>query len=153
MTMNRWPALLAALICLTWNGAAHSATPQVNYMMACQGCHLADGSGTPGKVPALKGKIAKFLHVDGGRAFLVQVPGTSQSALSNAETADVLNWILTTMDPEHLPQPFIPFTEEEVTELRKHRPSDISRVRDQLVASFPDFADNQDQTSTSHEDN
>ncbi len=150
--MSKWPALLAALFSLTWVSAAYSASPQANYMMACQGCHLADGSGTPGKVPALKGEIAKFLHVDGGRAFLVQVPGTSQSALGNAETAEVLNWILTTMDPEHLPQPYLPYTEEEVTDLRNHRLSDIPTVRARLVAQFPSLLLTQDPTSTSQED-
>ena len=28
---------------------------QVNYMLHCQGCHLADGAGMEGKVPALRG--------------------------------------------------------------------------------------------------
>jgi hypothetical protein len=137
--MTKSKGVIAAMVsCWLGTTSALAASPQTNYMMACQGCHLADGRGTPGKVPSLKGEIAKFLHVDGGRAFLVQVPGTSQSSLNNLETAEVLNWILTTMDPEHLPNGFVPYSEDEVAILRVHKLTDITSVRERLVAQFPD---------------
>ena len=63
-----------------------AAGPEVDYALHCMGCHRQDGGGTEGKVPALKGSMGRFLSVPGGREFLVQVPGTSQSALSDAKS-------------------------------------------------------------------
>lgn len=121
-------ALLALLV-----GGPALASPKSDYMLNCMGCHLIDGAGTPEKVPALKGQVAKFLHIDGGRAFLVQVPGTSQSALDNARTAEVLNYILTEFDKAHLPSDFQPYTEEEVATLRPQKLSDVMSVRADLI--------------------
>ena len=38
-----------------------------NYVLFCGGCHGDAGRGVPHKVPALAGKIGRYLHVDGGR--------------------------------------------------------------------------------------
>ena len=80
---------LSFLLCLSAH-AEETSSPRINYILHCQGCHLADGAGTPDKVPALKNEVGRFLHVTGGREFLIQVPGTSQSPLSDAEVAAVL---------------------------------------------------------------
>ena len=122
---------LALLACMTASPAL--ASPKSDYMLNCMGCHLIDGAGTPKKVPALKGQVSKFLHLKGGREFLVQVPGTSQSALNNARTAEVLNYILTQFDGSHLPKDFQPYTEEEVASLRGQKLSDVLAVRARLV--------------------
>ena len=54
---------------------------QVDYMLNCQGCHLPDGSGFPARqVPDLRNRMGSFLSVPGGREYLVQVPGTAQTA-------------------------------------------------------------------------
>ena len=81
-------SLIALAGCLEVQAQGMSSS-QINYALHCQGCHLPDGSGTPDKVPALKGEVGRFLHVAGGREFLVRVPGTSQSALTDAEVAAV----------------------------------------------------------------
>ena len=73
--------------------AASAETPQILYMLQCQGCHLADGTGAPGAVPSLEG-MGRFLSVPGGREYLVRVPGSAQSPLSDLELAEVLNWML-----------------------------------------------------------
>jgi len=112
-------------------------TPKVNYTLYCQGCHLADGSGTPGKVPALKNEVGRFLHVDGGREYLVQVPGTSQSPLSDAEIAAVLNWMLKNFSAEQLPVDFVPYTSEEVSRVRPEPLANLSAVRARLMAGRP----------------
>jgi len=39
-----------------------------------------------------------FMRVDGGREYLAQVPGSSQSPLSDQETADLLNWMVKNVD-------------------------------------------------------
>ena len=67
-------------------------------MLECRGCHLPDGSGATG-VPDLRDGIGRFVSVDGGRAYLVQVPGSSQSALDDAALAAVLNWMIRAFGP------------------------------------------------------
>jgi hypothetical protein len=107
--------------------------PQINYMLHCQGCHLADGAGTPGKVPALKHEAGRFLRVPGGREYLIQVPGTAQSALSDADVAAVLNWILQNFSFDELPSNFVPYSKEEVARFRRKPIADVSAVRAGLM--------------------
>ncbi len=106
-----------------------------NYIMHCQGCHLPDGAGTPDKVPALKQELGRFLQVKGGREFLIQVPGTSQSALSDKEVADVLNWILENFSPDELPADFVPYTTKEISQHRQPL-ANVTEVRTALVAQI-----------------
>lgn len=114
--------------------AAGNYTPKVNYTLHCQGCHLVDGSGTEGKVPALKNEVGRFLSVTGGREYLIQVPGTSQSPMSDAEIAEVLNWILENFSTDQLPADFVPYTTQEVSNVRLQPLTDVSAVREDLLA-------------------
>src|SRR5579871_5990585 len=68
--------------------------PQTNYQLQCMGCHTPDGSGEPGRVPNIKDTLAPFARIPAGRRFLIQVPGASQSTLSDAELAELLNWMI-----------------------------------------------------------
>ena len=66
-----------------------------NYQLQCAGCHLSDGAGSKANdVPRMLGFVGNFLKVEGGRQFLVRVPGMSMSALNDAQLADMLNWLL-----------------------------------------------------------
>ena len=107
-----------------------------NYMLNCQGCHQADGSGLVGSVPSMQGFVGSFLAVPGGRDFLVQVPGSANSPLSDADLAELLNWILTTMSKEQLTDSFQYYTETEVAKSRQHILVDVSEIRSQLVAKI-----------------
>ncbi|MEO8466973.1 MAG: cytochrome C [Gammaproteobacteria bacterium] len=89
------------------------------WVLNCQGCHRADGAGSPGATPALRGNLAKFLAVPGGREYLVRVPGVASAPLRDAELAELLNWTLARFDPAHLPDEFHPFTAAEVRGLRR----------------------------------
>jgi len=115
--------------------AEELSAPHFNYIMHCQGCHLVDGAGTGEKVPALKQEVGRFLHVKGGREFLIQVPGTSQSALTDTEVADVLNWILENFSHEQLPADFVPYTSREITRYRQPL-GNVSEVRANLMAQI-----------------
>jgi mono/diheme cytochrome c family protein len=137
------PKLLTLVLLLAPNWSAAQATDEINtaraqanYMLNCQGCHQADGSGLPGNVPTMRGFAGRFLQVPGGREFLVQVPGSSNSPLNNAELAELLNWILLTMSPESLGKDFQYYTEEEVAEMREHVLVDVGQIRESLVASM-----------------
>jgi mono/diheme cytochrome c family protein len=116
--------------------AATNYTPKVNYILHCQGCHLTDGAGTTGKVPALKDEVGKFLNVNGGRDYLIQVPGTSQSPMTDSEVAEVLNWILENFDAAHIPDDFVPFTTQEVSAVRLEPLTDVAAVRENLLTKI-----------------
>ena len=86
--------LLAALLVAVC-GTAGAFEPAVNYMLQCMGCHTpAHGSGEPGRVPSMRMTLAALAVVPEGRRFLVQVPGSAQSTLSDAELAELLNWMI-----------------------------------------------------------
>ena len=102
-------------------------------MLECRGCHLADGSGSPDAVPALRGQVARFLEVPGGRAYLVRVPGSAQAQLTDAELAELLNWILRRFGPEELASRAEPYTAAEVARHRAEPLVDVESVRRDLV--------------------
>ncbi len=102
-------------------------------MLHCMGCHLADGSGTPGKVPPLAGHIGFFLQVPGGREFLLRVPGASQSLLSDAELAGVMNEIIARFGAPQVPADFMPYTEAEVARWRHQPIPDVRAERRRLL--------------------
>jgi mono/diheme cytochrome c family protein len=89
-----------------------------HWTLNCQGCHRQDGTGTDGTAPSLAGTVARFLSVPGGREYLGRVPGVATSPLSNADLAEVVNWMLWRFDKEHLPANFQPFTAAEMGQLR-----------------------------------
>jgi len=60
-------------------------------------------------------------------------PGASNSALSDQELADVLNWLLTTKNRDALPKDFKPYTAAEVTANRRPAFSDVATVRAGLI--------------------
>ena len=130
--------IVASVLLLTVSAVNGASSPRINYILHCQGCHLPDGSGTPDKVPALKHSVGRFLQVPGGREYLIQVPGTAQSALSDSEVAAVLNWILKNFSEDELPPQFVPYSEEEVDKHRQNPLVDVSSVRAQLMESIPD---------------
>jgi cytochrome c len=108
----------------------------MNYRLNCEGCHKADGSGQPGYVPDFRGQVARFLSIPDGRTYLASVPGTAQSLLTDEERADVLNWIVRTFDPSHLPPDFQPYTAGEVAQWRFNAQSRPGLVRTNLLAQL-----------------
>ena len=124
---------LAALALLWLPLAARGETPEVLYMLHCPGCHLPDGGGTPGAVPPLKDSVGRFALLPAGRAYLVQVPGSALSPLTDAELAAVLNWMVRRFGPE--PAAFEPFGAAEVR--RARRPlSQVQEARRELLAEL-----------------
>lgn len=128
-------ALLAAALVLAAVPARAASGPALDYTLECQGCHRADGAGTPGSVPALRDSVARFLAVPGGREYLVRVPGVAQAPLDDAALAAVLNWMLERFDRAHVPVSFAPYTPEEVGRLRAQPLIDAEAVRKRLLAA------------------
>jgi mono/diheme cytochrome c family protein len=125
-----------ALAALVVPAAVRAYTPDVEFALNCQGCHRADGGGTPGSVPAIAGHVARFLAVPGGREYLVQVPGVAQAPLDDATLAAVVNWMLDHYDRNHIPKDFTPYTESEVARLRKDPLVNVEAVRTKLLKTI-----------------
>ncbi len=107
---------------------------RMQYLLHCTGCHQADGRGAPSSdVPDMRGLIGHMAHDPEGRAYLVKVPGVSNSALNNADTARLLNWMLQSFAPANLPPDFVPYTESEVTALRSAPLDDVAGARAAVV--------------------
>jgi mono/diheme cytochrome c family protein len=122
-----WLSLLLAA------ATARGADPRVDYMLQCQGCHLADGSGSPGAVPDLRGSLGRFLEVPGGREYLVRVPGAAQSSLSDARLAALLDWMVREFGPAEAAAKLEPFRSEEVARWRAEPYPEVQTVRRELL--------------------
>lgn len=126
---------LRALLAPAGASAGEVSGAQLSYTLECQGCHRADGSGTPGSVPPLVG-AGRFLRVPGGREYLARVPGVAQAPLDDAQTAAVLNWVLRRFSASDLPADFTPYTAEDVHRLRQTPLLDVEKERAKLLAAL-----------------
>ncbi len=135
MRLARLAFLFAATLGISLPAHAESASNL--YLLNCWGCHGSHGEGIKGTAPPLTG-LGDFLKADGGRAYIIEVPGVSLSALNDAQVATVMNWVLDQMGKDHLPRDFTPYTAEEVHRYRAVRLAELSKTRrailDQLVA-------------------
>jgi mono/diheme cytochrome c family protein len=111
---------------------AWAQSPRILYMLQCQGCHLADGAGAPGAVPSLSG-VGRFLTVNGGRAYLIRVPGGASSPLSDGDLAAVLNWMVREFGPAAVAADFAPFDAGEVAAVRRPPLADVDSARRELI--------------------
>jgi hypothetical protein len=116
------------------------AGPRYDYILHCRGCHGPNGEGVPDGVPDFRGRLGKFLSVPGGREYLIRVPGTSQSELSDEQVAGVLNWLVREFSPAQVPADFEPFTTAEVARHRRPPLIDVARVRGELLRSIENGA-------------
>jgi hypothetical protein len=128
-------AVFAAMLAIATSSIVFAEPPEQLYMLNCWGCHRPHGEGIPGTAPPLR-DAADFLRVKGGREYLISVPGVSQSALDNADTAEVMNWILRSFSSDRLPQDFKPYTADEIAQARTSHLMDIKKARAELVAAM-----------------
>lgn len=98
--------------------SADDQRASANYMLYCQGCHLADASGLENEVPRMKDFVGYFLHSQEGREFVIRVPGVATSSLPDEQLTELMNWLLLTYSKEQLPDSFEPFSVTEVSALR-----------------------------------
>ena len=110
---------ICLLLAMLAGEAAFAASPRTNYLLYCSGCHLPSGVGNPPNVPTLHDELGRMMRVEAMRAYLVQVPGSSQTPLSDQELADVVNWVLNEFNAATLPEGFRPITAGEVAESRQ----------------------------------
>ncbi|MDJ0927037.1 MAG: cytochrome c [Gammaproteobacteria bacterium] len=113
-----------------------AARARVDYALNCQGCHLARGEGFAGKVPRMTDFVGYYMHSEDGRAFLIQVPGVALSPLNDADTARLMNWMLTEFSAAQLPADYRPYTVDEVAALRRQPENDPNRRRAEVLAKI-----------------
>lgn len=127
--MRALPALAAILLVCTTVQAGERSAP-VNYLLRCQGCHLADGTGLPkAGIPDFVDQVGVFAAIPEGRQYLMHVPGVIGSSLSDQEIADVLNYVMETYSSSSLPDDYQPFTAEEVMSLRTTEIGNVVKYR------------------------
>lgn len=106
---------------------------RARWVLHCAGCHGVDGAGSAlGRVPDLRG-LGAFLRVDGGRAFVIKVPGVMGSGLDDAQVAEVTNWLLATLARASVPDGHRPFDADEVSRARAQALVDVAAERQRLV--------------------
>ena len=123
-----------ATIALSWAvNVAWAYQPLVNYQLRCMGCHLADGSGQPGRVPSIRRSLVLFSASPEGRDYVIRVPGVAQSPLSDEDTAALLNWMARNLSDLKVPPGFVDYSEAEVHGLRVRPLVRVSAVRAHLL--------------------
>jgi mono/diheme cytochrome c family protein len=125
-----------------WAAQPLGLTPsvQANYMLNCMGCHLPDGSGAAGKVPSMRDSLAILSRSSAGRRYLVQVPGASQSPLTNLELAQVLSWMVRNLSARAVPPDFADFTAAEVAGYRRSPLVSVRETRARLLQAAAEGA-------------
>lgn len=125
--------MLIAVSALGMCRVAAAYEPQINYSLQCMGCHTPDGAGVPDRVPSIRDTLLPFARMPEGRRYLVQVPGSAQSSLSNAELATLLNWMISNLSTDPQRNTFVPFTEPEVAKYRAQTLVQVRATRERLL--------------------
>lgn len=127
-------------------GVSDAYQARTDYQLKCQGCHRPDGGGDDHSNPPMRGIVARFLTVPGGREFIGRVPGVATVDLPDDRLANLVNWTIFRFDPAHVPQNFRPYTAEEIGRLRQN-PLRLERAatRARLVAGFAKTQSHQSQ--------
>jgi len=125
--------MLCALAAMLGVSAGALASPHDDYILQCMGCHGATAEGVPGKVPPLAHTLIQFMRSPAGRSYVLRVPGASNSTLSDAQLAAVLNWIATRFGAEPLPPSTSAFTTQEVAAHRHTAMASVQATRREVL--------------------
>lgn len=132
------PVILIALMPRAFADPIDPAiSPQQNYVLRCQGCHGPEGRGVGGRVPPLAETVGRLVQLPAGRDYLMRVPGASNSALSDAALAGVLNWLVQQYAAAGVAKDMVPYTAEDIASGRRRplQPS-VRAVRNDVIAEL-----------------
>ncbi len=122
-------ALAATLATLRANTSTHK-----DYLLNCAGCHGLDGAGASEQgVPDFRHSAGVFTRTERGREYLIRVPGSSGSMLTDEELAGVLSWIVAEFGADAVGSDFRAFTTSEVASARPHFYADPVTAREQVT--------------------
>ena len=128
---------------LTALAIQHTAIAEVpardKYTLFCAGCHGYAGEGGGGgggmkRIAPFVDQVGKFLRDRDGRRYLVNVGGVSSAGMTDAETAVVLNYILSNFGRRSTPPDFQPYTAKEIASLRRNAVADPPAMRREISA-------------------
>lgn len=119
----------------TGTPASSEAHWAVQFLLHCSGCHGANGAGV-GSVPDLRGNLGHFLAAPEGRRFVLQVPGVANARMSDADLAQLANWMVRRFAPDTMPEDFRPYDADEVRAARGAVPADVAGERRRVVAAL-----------------
>jgi hypothetical protein len=107
---------------------------RADFAFRCKGCHGFAGEGTPGHVPRLDGFVGFFTQVEGGREYLMRVPGVARAKLENERLAGVLNWMLEVYGGDVVAPDFAPYTAAELRAARREPlTATLASIRARLI--------------------
>ena len=127
---------LAAIVAMCAGAVAQAddaGLARQGYLLHCMGCHGEDGAGLEGQVPSLRGTLARISGAPEGRDYVLRVPGVTQSTLSAAEVAAVLNWILVEYSGAEAASSVRPFTAAEVASARSQTLVEVAPERARIL--------------------
>ena len=87
-------------------------------------------------VPRMKDHVGYFLETPRGRDYLVRVPGSATSALSDEQLAEVLNWILENFAGDSLSPDYVAYTSDEVGRVRRQPLNEVEDYRAELLVEI-----------------
>jgi hypothetical protein len=134
------PIVMLSLAIVLFSTSLFAASPRINYLLYCSGCHRPAGEGNPPNVPTLHGELGRMMSIEQMRGYLARVPGSAHAPITNAELAEVLNWILEEFSANTLPENFKKLSVEEVTEARSQILADPNKYRANYWKAY-DFSD------------
>ena len=131
------PALLMVATLARPDVATADEPVEYLYRLHCSGCHGMEGAGSKtGRIPAFTGLVGHFAESGEGRLYLVHVPGVANAALSDQDTAKLLNYVLRTWGGPEDPANVVDFTEGEVRNLRSIHVDDVAALRRKLAIAL-----------------
>ena len=141
--VTRFLAVLSAVApSLFLTAAADAGHGRLPYLMGCVGCHGEAGVTISQKVPDLKDQIGYFLNVPDGRAYLVRLPNVAFAPISDAELADMMNYMVFTLGGSSVPKGAKPYSASEVGKLRKQPLTEVplfqyrTEIVERLIADY-----------------
>jgi hypothetical protein len=125
--------VLLPLLAVADGALADASRAQRNYLLHCMGCHGEAGLGLEGHVPSFRDTLVKISASPRGRDYVLRIPGVTQTALEDAQTAEVLNWVITTFGAADAARKIAPFTAAEIARARKDPLLEVAATRDALL--------------------
>jgi hypothetical protein len=115
-----------------------AASPRINYLLYCTGCHGVTGASSPPNVPTLVGELGKMMNVPQMRDYLVQIPGAASAPIDDPDLTAVINWILHEFNEDTLPDNFKDLTINEVAKARENVLADPLKYRITHWKNYPE---------------
>jgi len=131
---GRWLIAVAALATPATGCADHDQRARGNYLLHCMGCHGENGEGLEGHVPNMRTDLPRLVTAPGGRAYVLRVPGVTQSTLEPEQLAEVLNYTIREFGGAAVARKIEPFTAAEVIAARAKPLLEITETRAGIVS-------------------